>query len=195
MQYIILISTLAALYFIGKFLMKGLQKVCEYRNSHRISSDFVFMKICTPKKETREDKEIDRESRGQDADFKGHVALMSQLINSLSTMYSGKYRKKFSGQDYLSFEIAVVKGMINLYIVAPAKLCKLVEKKITAFFPDSFIDYSAPYNIMEDKSVVKAEALFLKKDSNFPLQTFKSQTNDPFNFISNSIYTSLIRCI
>ena len=187
MDYLLLLLTIVGLYFISKFSIKALQAYSCYFSSHKKSADMVFLKICSPKKESREDKELDRESRGQESDFKGNIALMSQLINSLSSMHDGSFKSKFKGEDYLSFEIAVNDGMIDLYIVAPTSLAKLIEKKVTAFFPDSFIEYSKPYDFIKDAKHTSACYMQLKKDSIYPLKSFRNQTGDPFNYISNSL--------
>ena len=187
MDYFFILIAIVFLYFISKYTFKAAEYISYYKNSPRISKDLVFMKVCTPKKESREDKEIDRESRGQESDFKGNIALMSQLINSLSTLHDDSLKARFKGRDYLSFEIVVLDGMINLYILAPSNLAKLIEKKVTAFFPDSFIDYDSPYKLISKDSYTKATYMTLKKESIFPLKSFRNQSNDPFNFISNSL--------
>ena len=167
MDYFFILIAIVFLFFIGKYTFKGLEYISYYKNSPKISKDFIFMKVCTPKKDSREDKEIDRESRGQETDFKGNIALMSQLINSLSTLHDDSLKSRFKGRDYISFEIVVLNGMINLYICAPSNLAKLIEKKITAFFPDSFIDYDSPYNLISKDSHTKATYMTLKKESIF----------------------------
>jgi len=97
MDYFFILLAIVFLFFISKYTFRALEYISYYKNAPKLSSDMVFMKVCTPKKESREDKEIDRESRGQDSDFKGNIALMSQLINSLSTLHDDSLKSRFKG--------------------------------------------------------------------------------------------------
>jgi len=146
----------------------------------------VFLRICVPKKESQQDKDAERDKATQ-TDFKTPIAEMSQLFTALDSIGSGKIKRKFTGQDYLSLEIAVVDGMIDFYVVCPHDMASLMEKKITGFFPDAFIEYDATYNIFKERQAIAVQYLNPRKEAHMPLLSYESMGADPLNYLTNSL--------
>jgi len=183
----ILLSILFA-YFLGKYLLKSIFWVMKYNINHRQSYDMVFLRICIPKKESQQDKESSRDqSSGSEDSFRNPIKVMSQLFAALDTIGSGKWKTLWKGQDYLSFEIAVIDGLINFYVVCPSEMTSLIEKQVTGFFPDCFIEYDETYNIFKPKQPITANYLYLKKDSHMPLNSFENMSADPLNYMCNAL--------
>lgn len=183
----ILLSLLIAFYGL-KYTIRSIFWVMQYNINHRQSFDMVFLRICIPKKESQQDKESSRdESGGTEDSFRKPIKVMSQLFAALDTIGSGKWKTMWKGQDYLSFEIAAIDGLINFYVVCPAEMTSLIEKQVTGFFPDCFIEYDETYNIFKPKQPIVANYLYLKKDSHMPLNSFENMSADPLNYICNSL--------
>lgn len=120
------------------------------RIDFRRSIDMVFLHVLIPKKESEQDerKEISR-------DFKEQVSLMEQLLASFKSLHSGGIKAKLFGQDYISLEYVAHKQEIHFYVVVPKKAKNLIEKQISAFYPDAVIDETDEIDIFRDKKVVR----------------------------------------
>lgn len=120
------------------------------RIDFRRSIDMVFLRILIPKKDSEQD-----ERKETTRDFKEQISLMEQLLSSLKSLHSGGIKSKVFGQDYLSLEYVAYKQEIYFYVVVPKKAKNLIEKQISAFYPDAVIDETEEVDIFQDKKVVK----------------------------------------
>ncbi|EKD66707.1 MAG: hypothetical protein ACD_49C00021G0022 [uncultured bacterium (gcode 4)] len=161
----------------GYFAYFSLRKKSDFKRS----LNMTFLRILIPKK----DSEMD-EKKETVRDFKEQISLMEQLLSSLKTIYSGSFKSKFFGQDYISLEYLAANREINFYLVVPKKAQNLVEKQITGFYPDAIIDEVQEYNIFKNRKVVKAISLSLKKDFFLPIKTYQKLESDPINNITNA---------
>ncbi len=187
MFYIKILLSIILAYFVGKYALRSIFWIMHYHINHRQSYDMVFLRICIPKQESQQDKESSRDESGTSEDsFRKPIKVMSQLFMALDSIGSGKWKTMWKGQDYLSFEIAVVDGLINFYVVCPHDMTTLVEKQITGFFPDCFIEYDETYNIFKPKQPVRAMYFHLKHGSHMPLNSFENMSADPLNYICNA---------
>jgi len=181
----ILGSALVVIFFTWFFLRSIREK-----NDEQRSMNMVFLKIAVPKKDSKEDRERDTESHGSDttmSGFKTITSVMSQFLDSVYSIYSSDFSAKFKGQDYLSFEYAIDGKLINLFIVCPQSIATLIEKKLTGFFPDCFIEEVKDYNIFSEDCVVASTYLSTSKEFMFPIKNFRYLSTDAFNDIMNSL--------
>ena len=151
------------------------------------SLNMTFMEIRTPKNESKEDRELESETFAG-KDFKeASNGVMNQFFDTLFSLYSSKFKKLLTEQDHVSFEYAVYDGLIHFYIVCPSDLVNVIEKQITAFYPQAFIDIVEDYNIFSPDCQVAACYLTCSKEFFFPLKTYNKMTIDPVNGIVNSL--------
>ncbi|MDD2486859.1 MAG: DUF87 domain-containing protein [Candidatus Gracilibacteria bacterium] len=141
----------------------------------------TFLKILIPKK----DSDLD-EKKETLRDFKEQISIMEQLLSSLKTLYSGSFKSKIIGQDYISLEYMAAKKEIFFYVVVPKKAKLLIEKQITGFYTDAIIEEVEEYNIFENKKAIKAASFSLKKDFFLPIKTYQKLESDPINNITNA---------
>ena len=120
------------------------------RIDFRRSIDMVFLRILIPKKDSEQD-----ERKETTRDFKEQISLMEQLLASLKSLHSGSMKSKLFGQDYISLEYIAHKQEIYFYVVVPKRAKNLIEKQISAFYPDAVIDETEEVDIFQDKKVVK----------------------------------------
>ena len=155
-----------------------------YSNLKR-SLNMAFLRVQMAKKETREEQDIEQASGSKD--FKEVIGVMAQLFDSLHSIHSGKWQNKFTGEDFLSLEYVVVEDQIYFYIVVPTYLKSLVEKQVTGFFPDAYIEQKEEYNIFRPDSSIAAKALTLKKPFLFPIKNYQRFNTDPINNLTNAL--------
>jgi len=184
------------LYYIFGILVLGfllgrkfLRTVSEKADEKRMMS-MTFLKIAVPKNDSKEDRDKDSEAYAADqsmSGFKGVVSVMSQFFDSVYSIYSGSLSAKFKGQEYLSVEYAIDDKLIHLYIVCPDEIAGLIEKKLTGFFPDSYVETVGDYNIFTEGCLVDGTYVTLSKESMFPIRNYRYLNADAFNDIMNSL--------
>ncbi len=152
------------------------------------SLNMVFLEIRVPKKESKEDREVEGEQYSTQKDFKEIAGgIMMQFFDSLYSVYTKEWYNVFTAQDFLSFEYAVIDGMVRFFIVCPRKLQSIVEKQLTAFYPDSYIEAVEDYNIFKPHSKVVSAYIVTKKPYWFPIKAYPRMTADPLNGLVNSL--------
>lgn len=150
--------------------------------------NMVFLEIRVPKKESKEDRDVEGEQFSAQKDFKEiSCQVMSQFYEAMYSIYNGRWKKHLAGQDFLSFEYAVIDGLVHFYIVCPRDIVALIEKQLTAFFPEVYVEEVDDYNIFKPKSEVAATYLVPTNDFLFPIKTFEQMTYDPLNTLVNSL--------
>lgn len=160
------------------------------RRAHSIGRSYrmTFLKVAIPKKESKEDRERDTEAFSSAShDFKDVVGVMSQFFDSLHSIYSSLYKAKFEGQPFLSLEYAVVDDLIDFYFVCPTELASTIEKKLTGFFADVYIEEVEDYNIFRENSKVSGRYLYCVKPPMYPIRHAEFLNSDPINNIVNSL--------
>jgi hypothetical protein len=142
----------------------------------------TFLRVSLPKKES----DFDEKKETQHG-FKEYIGLMEQLLASLKSLYSGSWKTKFFGQDYLSLEYVAYDHGIYFYLVIPKKFRSLIEKQITGYYPDALIDEVDEINIFKNKTYVKTATIQLKKAYYMPIKTYQKLESDPINNITNAL--------
>jgi ribosomal silencing factor RsfS len=100
-------------------------------------------------------------------------------------MYSSKYIARLKGQDFLSLEVVAQNNLIDFYIVVPEELSRMVEKQLTTFYPDVYIEYVSGYNIFTENAKVKGCYFRQEKHFMYPFKTYEELNSDPLNSLTN----------
>lgn len=180
LQNLVVSVLLAAALYAGFRLLKLV--LHELKNKER-SLDMVFLKIMVPKKESKDERDQEQQSGGKD--FKETLGVGSHLFEALHSVYTKGIKHYFIGQDFFSLEYAVIENQIHFYVVVPRDLKSLVEKQITAYYPDCYVEQVQDYNIFRQNSKTAAYMLQLSKDYIFPIKTYAHLNSDPLNNITN----------
>jgi hypothetical protein len=186
MNYIpLLIATLAVtlLSFIGYKLLRLF--VFQYNQTKR-SYRMVFLRVAIPKKDSKEDRDRESEALSASKDFKEVLGVMTQFYEALYAVYSGSRKAKWHGQQAISLEYAVLDGQIFFYIVVPPELTDFVEKQLTAYYPDCFIEQVPDYSIFQEGGSVSGTYLDLSMDYAYPFRSYPYLNIDPLNNIANA---------
>ncbi len=148
--------------------------------------ELVFMQLLMPKKESKEDKEVESEQFSTGKDFREVLGVMDHLFQSLHGIRSSRFSRLYKGQPFLSVEYAALAGEILFFIVCPRKIAHLVEKQITSFYPDTIVDIVEDYNIFTEQSVATADILLPSKPWTSVFKTYQQLKSDPLNNITNA---------
>jgi hypothetical protein len=133
---------------------------------------------------TRDEREVAREL----------IAIMEDLYNSLFSIYKGGIKNVYKNFLYrprhLALEIVAYRREIYFYIAAPSVLSSLVEKSVTAHFPEAVIEETEEHNIFsperEMRGVSVAE-LFGYKRNSYPIKTYMTIDAEPIESLTNSL--------
>jgi hypothetical protein len=155
-------------------------------NAHRMMN-MVFLKVAVPRKESKEDSEKERDQFSSQKDFKEITGLMTHFFEAVHSVYHKEFIYFFLGQDFMSFEYVVLDGLVNFYIVLPRHLVNLVEKQLTAFYPDAYVEEVSDYNIFQKNG--GAAGCYIKMDKHYmwPIKKYDQMTSDPLNNMVNSL--------
>jgi len=89
--------------------------------------------------------------------------------------------------DHITLEILASGGMIGFYASVPAKIATLLEKQITAQYPDALVEEVEDPNIFPEKCATAAIQLTLKKEQAYPILTYKEFESDTLNALTNAL--------
>lgn len=182
----VFLQILAVIVTIAIFLSFIWWKIRTQKNLER-SLNMVFLKVSVPIRDSKEDRERETEQYSSGKSHKEVSDVMTHFFESIHSAHSSDYIKKITGQDFFSCEYVVLNGELNFFLVVPRNLRSIIEKQLTAFYPDFFIEQVEDYNIF--RKGYKATGMYLKlgKPYMFPIKTYQFMGSDPFNAIANTL--------
>ncbi|OGJ46864.1 hypothetical protein A2344_01775 [Candidatus Peregrinibacteria bacterium RIFOXYB12_FULL_41_12] len=166
-------------------LIAGMIAIIRWRFNVGRSLNMVFLLIKTPKKESKDDREKERDQFSSGKSFKEVVGVMKQVYEAMYATYNSKFIDKIIGQDFFSFEYAVQNGLVDFYCIAPRKLADFIEKQITSFYPDSYVERVSDYNIFKENNKATGCYMKLAKESLYPIKVTQNMSADPLNNMTN----------
>jgi len=180
----ILLVLIALVAVVG--VIAGLLWISRRMLERKRERDLVFLQLLIPKKESKEDKEVESEKFSTGQDFREVLGVMEHLFEALHGIYESRIERLWRGQPFFSMEYAALAGEILFFVVCPRKYAALIEKQITSFYPDTIIDEVEDYNIFTEKSVVAVQPLLPAKPFTSVFRTYQQLKSDPFNNITNA---------
>jgi hypothetical protein len=157
----------------------------KWEADHKRSLSMTFLKIKIPKKESKEDREQESDAQGSQRDFKDSLGVMKQFFESLASLEDHTWRRHFFGNDFMACEYKIQNNLIDFYLVVPHHLVNIVEKQITAFYPDCYIEEEPDYNLFQKDSKAAYCYFTTAKNYSYPFRTYQRMTTDPLNNIAN----------
>ncbi len=150
----------------------------------RRSKSLVHMRVLLP----RSDSKMDQEKRTE-KDFKEKVAIMEQLYRALYEIRSLTFWQFLHYWIFryctISFEMYVEKGELAFYIVTEKRLLSIVEKQITAFYPEAEVTFRATPEIREKGMKLVGYNMVLQKKYMYPIRSYEQMQDDPLNDMGN----------
>jgi hypothetical protein len=150
------------------------------------SLSMTFLKVTVPIRDSKEDRERENEAFSTGKSHKEVIDVMMQLFDSLHGMLNEDNIAYVIGQDFFSVEYVCLDGQLDFYFVIPHHHKELVEKQITAFYPDVSIENAEDYNIF--RQGYKATGMYMRytRDSMYPIRSHHYLPTDPFNNLANT---------
>lgn len=151
------------------------------------SRDLVCLKVTQPRQETKKDREDATEK-----DFREKIGVMEQLYRALHEIgemnLKNIIRSAIFQTDLVSFELAYEKEKINFYVITNKYYVGVVEKQITSFYPDAYVEPMKELPNPAPKGLKAKCFYFYQKKPNWrPFKTYKSIENDPLNSMTNML--------
>jgi len=159
------------------------------RLTHQLhwSKDLVALKITQPRQETHKDRE-----EATEKDFREKIAVMDQLYRALHEIgemnLKNIIRSAFFQTDLVSFELMYEDEKINFYVITNKYYAGVVEKQITSFYPDAYVEPMKDLPEPAPKgSSAKCFYFYQELASWRPFKTYKAIENDPLNSMTNML--------
>ncbi|PID70752.1 hypothetical protein CSB37_01550 [bacterium DOLZORAL124_38_8] len=182
-QYILwgaVCAGVGVLFLLGWFILDQMKKKADFNRS----ANFIFLQIMIPKKESKEDRELE----GAQIDPKKQISIAEDFFKTLYGIYSGKFKNHFINEDFLSFEYIASDNEIKFFVGCPRDLQALIEKQITSFYPEAIIEPCEPPNIFAENAKQAATQLVGNKTFYHPIKTYKKfEAVDPMNNLLNTL--------
>ncbi len=149
------------------------------------AKDLVCLKITQPRQETHKDRE-----EATEKDFREKIGVMDQLYRALHEIgemnLTNTIRSAIFQTDLVSFELMYEKEKINFYMTTNKYYAGIVEKQITSFYPDAYVE---PMKELPDPAPkgmsAKCFYFYQKMPKWRPFKTYKVIENDPLNAMTN----------
>ncbi|MFA6536961.1 MAG: type IV secretion system DNA-binding domain-containing protein [Patescibacteria group bacterium] len=117
------------------------------------------------------------------------IGIMEAIFSNTAGLKAEKgFKHWFHGfNNVFSFEMVVLDGKVNFFVVIPNNFKDYIEEQITAQFPHAFIEEMPDYNIFSPKGKIKSFAMVLTKPDFLPIKTYKKMESDPLNALTNAL--------
>lgn len=148
------------------------------------SKSLVAMKVLLPRSDTK----VDQEKRTE-KDFKEKIAIMEQLYRALWEIRCLTFWQslhywilRYIG---MSFEMFVDRGELQFFVVTEPRFVSIVEKQITAFYPDAEVTVQPTPEVWPKGSKLVGYNMVLQKRFVFPIRSYEQMQEDPLNDLAN----------
>jgi len=182
----IVLEILGIIVVLAAVIFLILWRIRYLKNLER-SLEMIFLQVSVPIKDSKEDRERESEQYSSGKSFKEVNDVMTHLFEALHSIYNSDFINLITGQDFFSCEYVVLEGLLRFFVVVPRKLKSLIEKQVTAFYPDVFIEQVDDYNIFREGYKTSGMYIRLSKPNMFPIRTYHFLGSDPFNNIANTL--------
>jgi len=151
----------------------------------RWAKQLVCLKVTQPRQETHKDRE-----EAVEKDFREKIAAMEQLYRSLHEIGEmnmwNTIRSAIFQTDLVSFEMLCEDGKVNFYVIANKYYIDIVEKQLTSFYTDAYVEPVKELPEPAPKGMAARCYYFYQKNVNWrPFKTYKSVESDPLNSLTN----------
>ncbi|MCK9186049.1 type IV secretory system conjugative DNA transfer family protein [Candidatus Gracilibacteria bacterium] len=173
------------LWVIGLYLgIKLLIWLMRFLYRYLDSKNIVYLKITLPREDSPKDKE-----KATEKDFREKVSIMSQFFRNLHETSElnlmNIIKTKIFKNNIFSFELVAKQKVVNFYVTTPRYYQDILEKQITAYYPDAELEITQKYEEILPDQKIKGYYAYQHQGYWFPIKTFKVLENDPLNDMTN----------
>jgi hypothetical protein len=148
------------------------------------SRHLVHLKVMMPRSESK----LDQEKRTE-KDWKEKVAIMEQLYRALWEVRSLTFWQFLHYWIFrsitMSFEMYVENGELTFHVVTEPHLVSIVEKQITAFYPDAEVAPMKTPQFNGKGLKLVGYHMTLQKKFMYPIRFYEQMQEDPLNDLTN----------
>jgi hypothetical protein len=166
------------------FVLSIFKRTCRFSYAQWRSRTLVSMKVVLPRSDTK----LDQEKRTE-KDFKEKIASMEQLYRALWEVRNLDFWQTLhfwiTRDIRVSFEMYVEKGQLTFFVVTHPKLVSIVEKQITAFYPDAEVSLEKTPEVQPKGYRLVGYYLKFQRGFMYPLRTYDLMQDDPLNGLAN----------
>jgi hypothetical protein len=152
--------------------------------AYLMSRQLICMKVLLPRADTK----IDQEKRTE-KDFKEKVAIMEQLYRALWEVKTLTFWRLLHFWIFrfanISFEMYLEGGELTFYVVTQPNLVSIIEKQITAFYPDAEVTVQQSPEIWKPGYKIVGYHMMTRKKFQFPIRFYDQMQDDPLNDVAN----------
>ena len=157
-----------------------------YNRSGRARRAFgmSIIRIRVPKLVKKEDQGDKSQQQIQEK-----IAVMETIFGTLGSLTAEKgiLSWLFGREDHFTFEVVAHKDKISFYAAMPSGYRNFIEEQVHAQYPDAQIDDVPDYNIFKPSGVIMGSYFKLRRESAFPIKTYRKLESDPLNSITNAL--------
>lgn len=151
----------------------------------RWAKKLVCLRVIQPRQETHKDRE-----EATEKDFREKIAIMEQLYRAFHEIgemnLTNIIRSALFHTDLISFELMYENEKINFYVITNKYYQSVVEKQITSFYTDAYVEVMKELPNPAPKGMNSKSYYFYQKKASWrPFKTYKSIENDPLNSMTN----------
>ncbi len=138
---------------------------------------------------------VPKELKKEDADQNKTQQQIQEMIARMETVFAtiGSLRAQhgisawLTGRsDVFAFEMVVHRDKISFYVSVPKAQQPFVEEQIHAQYPNAQIEEVPDYNIFSPTGVILGSYLTFKRQSHFPIRTYRKLETDSMNSLTNA---------
>lgn len=145
----------------------------------------VTMMVTIPKFKSEEQAKREENAQGT----KEAIAIAETFFSAVGGMKPGHgFMEWFLGRsDDVALEIVAHEKLVTFYITVPKYMQEFVEQQLHAQYSNAHIEPTVDYNMFHPTGVVVGGYLALKRQSAFPIKTYKDLDSDPLNALTNAL--------
>lgn len=162
-----------------------IRAVYNRRGRASVAFDLQVLSVKVPKAVKKEDVEGSRSTQ----QIQELISVMETVFATIGSVPAekGMARWLFGRKDIYSFEIVIHQGKIHFYVAVPKKYRQFVEEQVHAQFPHAEITEEADYNIFSPTGIILGSYVTFKRQSAFPIKTYRKLESDPLNSLTNAL--------
>jgi hypothetical protein len=167
------------------FVLYFIRGLYQRRGRASVAFDLQVLLVRVPKAVKKEDLEQSKSTQ----QVQELISVMETVFSTIGSLPSEKgIGTWLFGRDMVfSFEIVAHQGKISFYVAVPKKYRQFVEEQIHAQFSNAQIEDVADYNIFTPTGVVMGSYLKFRRQSCFPIKTYRKLESDPLNSLTNAL--------
>ncbi|MFZ2804018.1 MAG: type IV secretion system DNA-binding domain-containing protein [Patescibacteria group bacterium] len=181
----ILVVSFVLLIVLGIVIAFAVRALYNRRGRAKVAFNMQVLLVRVPKEVRKEDIEQSKSTQ----QVQELISVMETVFSTLGSLTAQKGISSwlFGREDSFSFEIVSHKDKISFYIAVPKSHRHFIEEQVHAQYPNAQIEDVPDYNLFSPTGVVVGSYLKLRRESVFPIKSYRKLESDPLNSLTNAL--------